>query len=103
MAEETSTHITIFKTPSGIALSAAFLIMLSAKVFGFVPDLSWWIVTAPLWAPWALCVVFFVGFYALLVFVAIAYVVTGILLTAIVAFFKAICYPFRKRRKDNEQ
>ncbi len=28
-------------------LGVAFLIMLAAKVFGYAPDLSWWLVFAP--------------------------------------------------------
>lgn len=67
MPEEIKKSITIFKTPSWGILGTAFLIMLGCKCGGWCPDLSWWIVTAPLWGPWVLCIGFFVGFYFLVI------------------------------------
>ena len=63
MPDEIKKSITIFKTPSWGILGTAFLIMLICKCGGWYPDLSWWIVTAPLWAPWAIVFGTFVGFY----------------------------------------
>jgi len=62
--EENKTSMTIFRTPSLGVLGVAFLLMLFAKCFGYCPDLPWWIVTCPLWGPWALCIAFFALFYA---------------------------------------
>lgn len=70
MSEETKKSITIFKTPSWGILGMAFLIMLSAKCFGYAPDLSWWIITAPFWGPFAFCIGFFAFFYMVMFFAA---------------------------------
>ena len=94
------TTITLFKTPSFGFLGAAFLIMLICKCGGWCPDLSWWIVTAPFWAPFAICAAFFVGFYALLMLVALIYAFVEILISILGAFIAAISYPFRKRKND---
>ena len=58
MSEKTQ-HVTFGRI--GI-LGAIFLIMFSAKIFNYAPDLSWWIVTLPLWGPMLIClgVLFFV-------------------------------------------
>ena len=52
MPEETNQQNVTFSVPlinSNIFCWIAFFIMLSAKVFNFAPNLSWWIVTCPLW------------------------------------------------------
>ena len=64
MPEEIKKSITIFKTPSWGILGTAFLIMLGAKCFGYAPDLSWLIVTCPLWGPFAIGISILAAFYA---------------------------------------
>lgn len=95
--ESKKTEITIFKAPPAWVLGGAFLIMLAAKVFNY-SDLSWWIVTAPLWGPIAICL----GF--LLLFAAVAIIGFTIFLVSalIVEIFKAVFLRQRKNRKEND-
>jgi len=48
----------------GFMLLFAFVAMLSAKVFdlGIGYKLSWWVVTSPIWGPFALVAVVVIGF-----------------------------------------
>ena len=94
---EKKTSITIFKSPSCRLLGAAFLIMLAAKCFGFYPDLSWWIVTCPLWITFAICGAFFVFFYAMAVValgVIIPIAIVSVILESVVGLFEDL---FRKK------
>jgi hypothetical protein len=47
-------------TPGQFLLVGVFLIFLTLKLCGVI-DWSWWWVTAPLWMPFALGLVLFVG------------------------------------------
>lgn len=80
MPEEIKKSITIFKTPSWGILGTAFLIMLGCKCGGWYPDLSWWVVTAPLWVPWALVIGTFVGFYLFAIVGALLVGIVGLIL-----------------------
>lgn len=66
------TEITLFKTPSIDVCGIAFLMLMFAKLFGYA-NISWWIVTAPLWGPIAICFgVFMLYYVAMLLFASIA-------------------------------
>ena len=100
MSDETNKSITIFKSPSWGILGTAFLIMLICKCGGWCPDLSWWIVTAPLWAPWTIVIGTFVGFYM--------FAFIGVLLVGVVGLILGIWFAiwdfFTEKvfnRKDN--
>lgn len=102
MPEEIKKSITIFKTPSWGILGTAFLIMLGAKCFGYAPDLSWWVVTLPLWGIWALALSFLVFWYAALFLCLGVICIVGAVLGvgyAIYDFFKEI---FTRKGKDND-
>lgn len=99
MPEETKKSITIFKTPSYGILGVAFLIMLGCKCGGWCPDLSWWIVTAPLWAPWAVVLGMFFGFYF---FAIVGAVLVGIIGLVLGVFFTAWDFFNKKILKRKE-
>lgn len=100
---ERKTTITLFKMPSWEILEIAFIIMLAAKLFGYAPNLSWWIVTCPLWGPWAFSIAFLVISYtALFLCLGLIYIF-GVAIDigyAIYDVFKKIFA--RKERKDND-
>lgn len=100
MPEENKKSITIFKTPSWGILGTAFLIMLICKCGGWYPDLSWWIVTAPLWGPWALVIGMFVGFYLFAFVGALCVGVIGLVLGVFFAIWDFFAEKVFKR-KDN--
>ena len=105
MAEEPEkkTSFVLFKTPSWGILGTAFLVMLVAKCFGYATDLSWWIVTFPLWGPWALTIAFFVGFYAL-AFVGVAIVgIIGLVLGIIFAIYDFFKKLFTRNNDDDNE
>lgn len=100
---EKKTSITLFKTPSWGVLGTAFLVMLAGKCFGYAPDLSWWIVTLPLWGPWALAAAFFIGFY-LLLFVGIAIIgIVGLVLGIFYAIYDFFHNIFTQNKKDDDE
>lgn len=99
---EKKTSFVLFKTPSWGILGTAFLIMLAAKCFGYSPDLSWWIVTLPLWGPFALTAAFFVGFY-LLAFIGVAIIgAIGFILGICFAIYDFFKYIFTKNKDNND-
>jgi hypothetical protein len=105
MAEEPEkkTSFVLFKTPSWGILGTAFLVMLAAKCFGYATDLSWWIVTFPLWGPWALTIAFFVGFYAL-AFIGVAIVgIIGLVLGIIFAIYDFFKKLFTRNNDDDNE
>lgn len=105
MAEEPKKKVSfvLFKTPSWGILGTAFLVMLVAKCFGYATDLSWWIVTFPLWGPWALTIAFFVGFYAL-AFIGIAIVgIIGLVLGIIFAIYDFFKKLFTRNNDDDNE
>ena len=67
---EKKTTITLFKSPSTNICNLVFLILLFAKIFGYV-DISWWIVSFPLWGPIAICFSLFLFFYVLAISIAL--------------------------------
>ena len=102
MPEEIKKSITIFKTPSWGIFGVAFLVMLICKCGGWCPDLSWWIVTAPLWGPWALYIGFFIAFYAFL-FIVLGIVGTfAIVLGLIETVFNKIKGAFKRKENKDE-
>ena len=101
--EKKTNQIVLFKTPSWEILGTAFIMMLIAKCSGYVPDLSWWIVTCPLWGPWAITVAFFIAFYVI-AFIGLGTAMVFGLIAAMVSmifdFFKSI---FTQNKDDNDE
>ena len=95
-------NITIFKTPSWGILGMAFLIMLGAKCFGYAPDLSWWVVTLPLWGPWALVIGFIVGFYVIGFLILCAAFIIEVICWVLYDWWKCIKRLFTGKDKDDE-
>ena len=106
--KDRKTEITIFKTPSLEILGVAFLILLCAKVFGYSPELSWWVVTSPLWGPWALVILFFLGYFAFMLLVlailGVFAVASGMYLgiTMAVEWIRKKFSKTQKKKKDND-
>ena len=98
--EETNkTSITFFKMPSWGILGMAFLIMLIAKCFGFKDDLSWWVITAPLWGPFVIAIAF-IGFaYACFAAIAVIVLVIVVVCEIIAAVFKFFRNLFIKKKE----
>lgn len=76
MSTKNNSLLNKFKTSiSDMVFELAFLVMLFSKLFGYTPNLSWWIVTSPLWIPIALCFICFFIFYCITIVSIILYAI----------------------------
>lgn len=85
------TEITIFKSPPTDVCGIAFLILLFGKVFGYI-EFPWWIITAPLWGPFAICFFLFAIFYVIVFAIAL----TATAMVGIAMLLESIWYGGKK-------